>query len=191
MLRASNWATHRSEPEKRPADRCDPHEIAAVVLKSAHNIPMFATHYDHGKLRPARTAAPGSPPTGQQEGAIVSDRWYLGNAEVDGRDTRGWILGHFLSPAGGVRSSRDVEIKWGIHKAGETRPEWTQGDNRTTAVILIDGGFHIALTEGEALLREKGDYVVWGPGTDHSWTALTDSTVLTVRWPSTPPPVSA
>ncbi|OLZ51750.1 signal peptidase I [Amycolatopsis coloradensis] len=117
----------------------------------------------------------------------MGDRWYFGNAEADGRDTRGWILGHFLSPSEGVRSSRDVEIKWGTHDAGETRPAWTRGDERTTAVILIEGCLHIALTTGEVHLQEKGDYVVWGPGIDHSWTALTDATVLTVRWPSTPP----
>jgi hypothetical protein len=25
---------------------------------------------------------------------------------------------------------------------------------------------------------------MWGPGVDHSWEALEDSVVLTVRWPS-------
>ncbi len=27
---------------------------------------------------------------------------------------------------------------------------------------------------------------MWGSGIDHSWTALADSTMLTVRWPSAP-----
>lgn len=36
------------------------------------------------------------------------------------------------------------------------------------------------------LLEEQGDYVVWGQGVDHSWTAEDDSVVLTLRWPSVP-----
>jgi quercetin dioxygenase-like cupin family protein len=34
------------------------------------------------------------------------------------------------------------------------------------------------------LLERQGDYVVWGPGVDHSWRAEEESVVLTVRWPS-------
>jgi hypothetical protein len=29
----------------------------------------------------------------------VSDNWHSGNAEEDGREYRGWILGHFIEPA--------------------------------------------------------------------------------------------
>jgi quercetin dioxygenase-like cupin family protein len=39
-------------------------------------------------------------------------------------------------------------------------------------------------------LQRQGDYVVWGKGTDHSWQAEDDSTVITVRWPSHRPPSS-
>jgi quercetin dioxygenase-like cupin family protein len=35
-------------------------------------------------------------------------------------------------------------------------------------------------------LTRPGDYVVWGPGVDHSWRAEQDAVVLTVRWPSVP-----
>ena len=48
----------------------------------------------------------------------------------------------------------------------------------------------MALLAGEPELRglrricEQGDYAVWGPGIDHSWEALADSVVITVRWPS-------
>lgn len=58
--------------------------------------------------------------------------WYKGNAAEDGRETCGWLLGHFIDPAKGVRSSKAVEVKWGIHPAGEKRSEWTADDRRTT-----------------------------------------------------------
>jgi len=117
-------------------------------------------------------------------GAIVSVNWYSGNAAEDGRETRGWLLGHFIDPAKGVRSSKDVEVKWGIHPAGEKRAGWTADDQRTTLVLLVEGNFRIDLTEGGVTLARQGDYAVWGPGIDHSWEAVSDSVVVTVRWPS-------
>jgi quercetin dioxygenase-like cupin family protein len=117
-------------------------------------------------------------------GAKVSVNWYSGNAAEDGRETRGWLLGHFIDPAKGVRSSKDVEVKWGIHPAGEKRSDWTADDQRTTLVLLVDGNFRVDLTEGPVALVQQGDYAVWGPGIDHSWEAVSDSIVVTVRWPS-------
>lgn len=117
-------------------------------------------------------------------GTTVSVNWYSGNAAEDGRETRGWLLGHFIDPAKGVRSSKDVEVKWGIHPAGEKRSGWTADDQRTTLVILVEGNFSIDLTEGSVTLVRQGDYAVWGPGIDHSWEAISDSVVVTVRWPS-------
>jgi quercetin dioxygenase-like cupin family protein len=116
----------------------------------------------------------------------VADNWYTGNAGDDGKDSRGWLLGHFIdSTTGGVRSTQALEVKWGIHPAGDTRPEWTVGDSRTTLLILISGRWRLDLSVGTAMLERQGDYAVWGPGIDHSWRAEEDSVVLTVRWPST------
>jgi hypothetical protein len=113
----------------------------------------------------------------------VGGNWHSGNAVEDGRETRGWILGHFIDPAEGVRSSKDVEVKWGLHPPGDKRAEWTADDQRTTLVFLVRGNFRIDLTEGSVTLDRQGDYVVWGPGIDHSWEAVTESVVVTVRWP--------
>jgi hypothetical protein len=110
--------------------------------------------------------------------------WSRGNANEDGQGTHGWLLGQFIDPSRGVRHSTDVEVKWGIHLSGDRRAEWTADDQRTTLVILIEGNFVVHLTEGSAPLSRQGDYVMWGPGIDHSWAALSDSIVLTVRWPS-------
>jgi len=96
----------------------------------------------------------------------MSARWRSGNAADDGNNTRGWLLGHFIDPAEGVLSTRDVEVKWGV------------------LVLLVQGIFRISLTEGSIALRRQGDYALWGPGIGHSWEAVTDSVVVTVRWPS-------
>jgi hypothetical protein len=110
--------------------------------------------------------------------------WHSGNAAEDGLETRGWILGRFIDPSKGVLSSKDVEVKWGIHPPGDKRPEWTADDQRTTLVLLIEGNFRIDLTEASVTLGKQGDYATWGPGIDHSWEALSESVVITVRWPS-------
>ena len=114
----------------------------------------------------------------------MTGNWHSGNAAEDGLETRGWILGHFIDPSKGVRSSKDVEIKWFRHPAGDKRPEWTADDQRTTLVLLVEGNFRIDLTEASVTLEKQGDYLTWGPGIDHSWEALSESVVVTVRWPS-------
>jgi quercetin dioxygenase-like cupin family protein len=112
--------------------------------------------------------------------------WYSGNAAEDGHDNRGWLLGHFIDPDQGVRSSKDVEVKWGIHPAGDKRAGWTADEQRTTLVLLVEGNFRVDLTEGSVALARQGDYAVWGPGINHSWEAISPSVVVTVRWPSSP-----
>lgn len=114
----------------------------------------------------------------------MTPRWRRGNAVEDSKDTRGWILGHFIDPAEDVRSTKDLEVKWGVHSAGEKRPEWTSGDERSTLIMLIKGHFRVDLTEGSITMEREGDYAVWGPGIAHSWEALSDSVVVSVRWPS-------
>ncbi|WP_424923363.1 signal peptidase I [Actinocrispum wychmicini] len=116
--------------------------------------------------------------------ALVAGNWTHGNAADDTGGTRGWLLGHFIDPSEGVRSTKDVEVKWGVHPAGDRRPEWTADDQRTTLLLLVEGNFRLHLTESVIDMHRQGDYVMWGPGIDHSWEALEPSVVITVRWPS-------
>lgn len=115
----------------------------------------------------------------------MDDRVYVGNAAVDGVTDAGWLLGHF-KPPGDVRHSTEVEVKWGVHPAGETRSRWATAERRTALLVLVSGAFRIELPDRTVLLRAPGDYVVWGRGVDHSWYAERESVVLTVRWPSVP-----
>jgi quercetin dioxygenase-like cupin family protein len=119
-------------------------------------------------------------------GSVMVGNWYSGNASVDAGERNGWLLGHFIDPSEGVRSTTDVEVKWGIHPAGDKRPEWTSDDQRTTMAIMVEGNFRIDLSAASITLTKQGDYLVWGPGIDHCWEALADSVVVTVRWPSSP-----
>jgi quercetin dioxygenase-like cupin family protein len=121
------------------------------------------------------------------EGTTMSPRWTAGNAAEDSKNHRGWFVGQFINPDLGVRHSEDTEVKWGIHPSGEKRPEWTADDQRTTLTILIEGHFRVDTTDGTSTMERPGDYVMWGPGVDHTWEALADSVVLTVRWPSPKP----
>jgi len=114
----------------------------------------------------------------------VSHGWSSGNAADDGQPTRGWLVGSFIDPSEGVRSTNDVEVKWGIHPAGDKRPEWTSDDQRTTLVLLVEGHFRVDITGGSKTMERPGDYIMWSAGVDHSWEAMADSVVMTVRWPS-------
>lgn len=105
---------------------------------------------------------------------------YNGNAQVDGIDYRGWIIGSFLPE--GIRHQNNVEIKYGIHAVDESRDKWVTGEQRTTVCLLLSGQFQIEFHDQTVSLMQPGDYVMWDAGTDHKWRALQDSTVLTIRW---------
>lgn len=107
-----------------------------------------------------------------------------GNARLDSNDTRGWLIGSFIKEEFGLRHTKDVELKWGVQKAGTAREEWVTGETRTTIGILISGSFEMEFRNRTVRFDQPGDYVMWGPGVDHKWHALTDSIWLTIRWPS-------
>ncbi len=71
-------------------------------------------------------------------------------------------------------------------RASTSRWQISADDQRTTLVLLVQGSFRIDLTETSVTLEKQGDYAAWGPGIDRSWEAITESIVITVRWPSSP-----
>ncbi|MER5465427.1 MULTISPECIES: signal peptidase I [unclassified Streptomyces] len=115
----------------------------------------------------------------------MNDSVYVGNAGRDAAMDRGWLLGHFKD-TGDPRHSEDVEIKWGVHPRGDERAQWVTGEARTALLVLISGQFRVDLPGRSVLLSEQGDYVVWGRDVEHSWYAVEESVVITVRWPSVP-----
>jgi uncharacterized cupin superfamily protein len=107
-----------------------------------------------------------------------------GNAQDDSRAHRGWFVGSFVPDQLGLRSTGDVEIKWGVHEAGDGQDEWTMNTTATTISILVRGKDKIVFPDGEVLLEHEGDYAIWSPGVPHRWQALEPCVVISVRWPS-------
>lgn len=108
----------------------------------------------------------------------------FGNAASEGASRGGWFLGHFITPDDDPRSTETLEVKWGFHKAGDSRTGWAINNQAATISILINGQFRLYFEDREILLCREGDYVLWCAGVSHSWVAESDCTILTVRWPS-------
>lgn len=114
----------------------------------------------------------------------MSNRISIGNAE-NFPTSRGWFMGGFLDPCHGALVTDDVEMKWGRHPAGEQRHELSVAAGTTSVAILISGRFEIRFPEqtpSVATLQRQGDFVLYEPGVAHTWQALEDSVILTVRW---------
>lgn len=114
--------------------------------------------------------------------------FYFGNATADQVRGSGWFVGQFVPPAAGLRHQRAVEIKWGVHPDGEKRARpWASG-HATTISVLIRGCLRVTFHQGETpqvvTLAAEGDYVVFAPDTVHSWEAIGDTVVMSVRFPS-------
>jgi hypothetical protein len=119
---------------------------------------------------------------------VDQTRYYFGNAAADQVRGSGWFVGQFLSPEVGLRHQTDVELKWGIHSDGDKRPRaWASGTG-TTISILIRGTLRVSLhteeTSQVVTLAKEGDYVVYGPEVAHSWEAVGNTLVLSIRFPS-------
>ena len=117
-----------------------------------------------------------------------NEAFYFGNAKSDQVRDSGWFVGQFVPRELGLRHQDAVEIKWGVHPDGEKRPQaWASG-HATTISVLIRGCLRVTFHVGEApqvvTLAAEGDYVVFAPDTVHSWEALGDTVVMSVRFPS-------
>ena len=108
----------------------------------------------------------------------------FGNASIEGANRWGWVMGHFFNPTDDPRSTYLLEVKWGVHKTGESRQQWATNIEATTLSILIKGRFRLQFPEQEVVLCHEGDYVLWLPKVPHTWSAEEDSTIVTIRWPS-------
>jgi len=105
---------------------------------------------------------------------------------VDKGKSNTWIMGHFIDPDSPFHN-KDFEIKWHSLKKGESKDILGANTKSKSLSILIRGKFSLKFSEKkEIILDREGDYVYWGPGVSHTWTALEESLVITIRWPSIP-----
>ena len=58
-----------------------------------------------------------------------------GNAAHDGLQAgrRGWFVGHFVPQGAGPAATDTVEVKWGVHLAGESKA--IEGVNQTATTM--------------------------------------------------------
>ena len=115
--------------------------------------------------------------------------FYFGNAAIDQVRDTGWFVGQFVPPELGPRHQTDVELKWAMHPDGDRRLHGAEANrNATTISVLIRGTlrtrFEIDGTPHVVTLHKQGDYVIFGPEIVHSWEALEETLVLSVRFPS-------
>jgi hypothetical protein len=100
----------------------------------------------------------------------------------------GWFIGQFVPESEMFRHQNDFELKWGRHPKGEKRTSFAQYKTATTISILLSGVFftRIKVDAGftEVTLRAPGEYIAFGPGVPHSWEAIEDCDVLSIRFPS-------
>jgi hypothetical protein len=129
--------------------------------------------------------------TGAMEGSALASlpahRVVWGNAGGDGLNGgRGWFVGRFMPPETGPCRAGAVEVKWGVHHAGERRPSVVGGSDTVSLALLVSGRFTLKFPDvrDDVVLRQQGDYVVYGPGVPHTWFADEDSTIITIRWPA-------
>ena len=85
----------------------------------------------------------------------MAEKWHVGNANIDGESTRGWLLGHFIGEADDPRATTAVEVKWGIHPAGEGRDGWATDEQRTTMLVLVRGRFRLTSRSRRPRLRKR------------------------------------
>jgi hypothetical protein len=111
-----------------------------------------------------------------------------GNAVDEGLQPgrRGWFIGHFVAQRAGPAATDLVEVKWGVHAAGEVKTVEGVNQTATTMSLLVSGRFRLVFpSHGRSVTFVRpGDYAVWSPGVSHRWRVLEDAVVITVRWPS-------
>jgi hypothetical protein len=97
-------------------------------------------------------------------------------------DTYGWFVGgDFLPDSAGIRKNDTVEIKWGVHQAGEKRPI-RPATGKYTVSLLVSGEMDVVFETKTVKLNKQGQYIVFGPDLAHGAHMVKDSVIVTVRW---------
>lgn len=133
------------------------------------------------------------------EGLEAGNAWALRDLQAPHTN---WLVGdHPAIPAESLRVLRhlghpdgpeavaNLAVKWFVHDPADP-PEWGQGKplsvGRTLSLLAGAGSFELRFRRGDVeavvVLEEPGDFVLWGPGLEHSWRVLQPSVVLTLRW---------
>ncbi|MBT6401494.1 hypothetical protein HN803_01190 [candidate division WWE3 bacterium] len=98
----------------------------------------------------------------------------------------GWFMGSFVDEETPFHS-KDFELKLGTHPKGEVRESTSPaGNTQETLCIIIEGAFKIVFHDDnrEVIVDKPYQYFYFSPSAPHTTTALEESKLLTIRWPS-------
>lgn len=101
---------------------------------------------------------------------------------------KGWFVGHFMEN-GSPFKTINFEVKW--HKLKKGEKDYRFGTQKTakTLGILVYGKFQYIFPKEKIkkiTLKKEGDYCFYNSGVTHTWKALEDSLLFSMRWPSIP-----
>ena len=106
-----------------------------------------------------------------------------GNFNIVANEHKGWVVGHFMEESSPLKTN-DLEIKWGVNKAGDTKIAPAKNTQAKSLAILIKGKVKLQFNDKDITLRKEGDYCFYDAGVSHSWIVEEDSLTITIRWPS-------
>jgi hypothetical protein len=116
---------------------------------------------------------------------------------------RGWLVGQFgdwavgdsqkleIAESSRVLATEKVGVKFQLEPKGRKGPRnRDDADNQVTLALLVNGRLRVELFDrvtgarATVELKALGDYLAWASSDfGHSWEALEDSHVVTIRWP--------
>ena len=96
-----------------------------------------------------------------------------------------WVVG-YARPDDSPLHTNNVYVKWVRLKKGHQKATPTLVKTANTLGVLISGKIaqHFPGKKKTIILKKMGDYIFFGPNTRHSWEALEDCVIITVRWPA-------
>lgn len=114
----------------------------------------------------------------------LNGRFCIGNAAAIAATNRGWFIGNFQEIAPELRTGV-MEVKLGLHRAGEKRDRWSANRRVTTLSIVVSGVQRLLVPGQEFILGGTGNstFHFLQPGVPHKWEILEDATIYTVRVP--------
>lgn len=99
---------------------------------------------------------------------------------------RGWFIGSFTDQHPEFKND-NYEMKWSkMPKGYVSSPKDKIEASKSTLGILIYGKYELDFVgeNKKVLLKNEGDYAFYNPNYPHKGSALEDSLLLTIRWPT-------
>jgi hypothetical protein len=96
-----------------------------------------------------------------------------------------WVVG-YARPEDSPLRTNSVYVKWVRLKKGQEKAAPSFEPTANTLGVLISGKIaqNFPTEDKTIILQKQGDYIYFGPNVPHTWSAIEDCLILTVRWPA-------